>query len=251
MDTPPSPAAEVAVAPAATPASAAAPVSGPQSSAVSFAEMHLKVGDKIPIVIPRAGKEERTLGKVIGWVEGGSFLITLPERITTAGLVKEDSRLLLRAFTGKCAFAFSTSVLKIEHSPYTFLHLRFPEKIDAVTVRSSYRHGVRLPATITVDGKADISGDILNIGMTGVRIGTAELFQNGDSIRLATQFELHAMQLSLELDAQVRSSKSEQGENGATRYEYGMEFQNLQSNDRLVLGSLLWYEMHAHPEKAV
>lgn len=246
MDTP-SPAAEIAV----TPHSTAAPAPSPQTTAATFAEMHLKVGDRIPIVIPRGTKEERTLGKVIGWVEGGSFLITLPEKITTAGLVKEDARLLLRAFTGKCAFAFSTSVLKIEHSPYTFLHLRFPDTIDAVTVRTSYRHGVRLPATIATDGKTDVTVDILNIGMTGARIGTVELFQSGTQIRLVTQFELHAMPLSLELHALVRSSKSEQDENGVTRYEYGMEFQNLKSNDRLILGSLLWYEMHTHPERAV
>lgn len=76
--------------------------------------MHLKVGDKIPIEIPRGVKGERTLGKVIGWVEGSSFLITLPQRIIMAGLLKDGEHVLLRAFTGRSAFAFSTTVLKID-----------------------------------------------------------------------------------------------------------------------------------------
>ena len=232
------------------PPSTSAPAPRPIASSATFAEMHLKVGDKIPIAIPRGAKGARTLGRVIGWVEGGSFVITLPQRITTAGLVKEGEQLLLRAFTGKSAFAFSATVLKIEHFPYTYLHLSFPDKIEAVTVRSSFRHGVRLPVTIAIDGKADVTGDILNIGMTGVRVGTAEPLQNEDPIRLATQFELHDVPVSLELHAQVRSSKSVPDEHGAMHHEYGMEFQNLKPNDRLILGSLLWYEMHMHPERA-
>lgn len=232
------------------PPSTDAPESGPIASLATFAEMHLKVGDKIPIAIPRGAKGERVLGKVIGWIEGGSILITLPQKIIMAGLVKEGEHLLLRAFTGKSAFAFSTNILKIEHFPYTYLHLSFPKKIEAVVVRSSFRHGVCLPVTIAIDGKADITGNILNIGMTGVRIGTAEPLQNEDPIRLTMQFELHDVPVSLELHAQVRSSKSVSDENGAMRHEYGMEFQNLQPNDRLILGSLLWYEMHMHPERA-
>lgn len=227
-----------------------APASQPITSLATFAEMRLKVGDKIPIAIPRGTKGERVLGKVIGWIEGGSILITLPQKIIMAGLVKEGEHLLLRAFTGKSAFAFSTNILKIEHFPYTYLHLSFPKKIEAVVVRSSFRHGVCLPVTIAIDGKADITGNILNIGMTGVRIGTAEPLQNEDPIRLVMQFELHDVPVSLELHAQVRSSKSVSDENGTMRHEYGMEFQSLQPNDRLILGSLLWYEMHMHPERA-
>ena len=61
---------------------------------------------------------------------------------------------------------------------------------------------------------------------------------------------LHDVPVSLELHAQVRSSKSVPDEHGAMHHEYGMEFQNLKPNDRLILGSLLWYEMHMHPERA-
>jgi len=230
--------------------STSAPESGPVASPATFAEMRLKVGDKIPIAIPHGVKVERTVGKVIGWVDGGSILITMPQKVIMAGLVKEGEHLLLRAFTGKSAFAFSTNILKIEHFPYTYLHLGFPKKIEAVTVRSSFRHGVCLPVTIAIDGRADITGNILNIGMTGVRVGTAEPLQNEGPIRLTMQFVLHDVPVSLELHAQVRSSKSVPDEHGAMRHEYGMELQNLQPNDRMILGSLLWYEMHMYPERA-
>ena len=226
----------------------AATASRPAPVPAEFAEMHLKVGDRIPIEIPRGIKGERTLGKVVGWVEGSSFLITLPQRIITAGLLKEGEHVLLRAFTGKSAFAFSATVLKIEHYPFTYLHLRFPEKIEAVTVRGSFRHGVRLPATVTAAGKTGITGSILNIGMAGARIGVTEQLTEESLIQLATRFDLQGIPVVLELNAQIRSSKSTTDEQGVTRYEYGVEFRELQPNDHMALGNLLWYQMYMHPE---
>lgn len=213
--------------------------------------MHLKVGDRIPIETShsRETKSRRLLAKIVGWSEGISLLVSLSPQTIHAGLIKNNEQVLLRAFTGKAAFAFSTTVLKIEHSPFTYLHLSFPRKVETVEVRSSFRHGVRLPTTITTDGKADVTGDILDVGMTGARVGTTEPLINEPPVRLATQFELHAVPVSLELHAQVRSSKSVPDEHGAMHHEYGMEFQNLQPNDRLILGSLLWYQMQIHPER--
>ena len=34
-------------------------------------------------------------------------------------------------------------------------------------------------------------------------------------------------------------------------HQYGVEFEDLTPNDRLVLGSLLWFEMHEHPSESV
>ncbi|TSA48464.1 MAG: flagellar brake protein [Nitrosomonadales bacterium] len=242
-----SPQPDIATAPHSTSVPASRPVSPPSS----FAEMHLKVGDKIPIETShsRETKSKRLLAKIVGWSEGSSLLVSLSPQTIHAGLIKDNEQVLLRAFTGRTAFAFSTTVLKIEHFPFTYLHLSFPKKVEAVEVRSSFRHGVRLPATITTDGKADVTGDILDVGMTGVRVGTIEPLQDETPIRLVTQFELHEVPVSLELHAQVRSSKNVPDEHGTARYEYGMEFQNLQPNDRLILGSLLWYQMQMHPER--
>lgn len=213
----------------------------------TFAEMRLKVGDRIPVELPRGPKAERIFGKVVGWVEESSFLITLPQRVLNAGLLKDGEHVLLRAFTGRSAFAFSTPVLKIEHYPYTYLHLKFPDKIEAVTVRGSFRHGIRLPATITAEGKV-IIGSILNIGTAGARLSVAEPLVGEKPIKLATRIDLQGVPVVLELTALVRSSKSTTDEKGVTRHEHGVEFIELQPNDSLALGNLLWYQMYMHPE---
>lgn len=34
---------------------------------------------------------------------------------------------------------------------------------------------------------------------------------------------------------------------GTPRNQYGVEFRDLQPNDRLILGSLVWHQMYEHP----
>jgi hypothetical protein len=45
----------------------------------------------------------------------------------------------------------------------------------------------------------------------------------------------------------VCGAKGAAARDGTPRYQYGVEFRNLQPNDRLILGSLVWYQMYEHP----
>ncbi len=232
---------------------AANDVSPPHSNlpTTPFAEMRLKIGNKIQIEnSTNPGTKERVLVTVIGWLEGGSFVVAIPQKMSQRGWAQTNDKVLLRAFTGEKAFSFQAAVLKIEHFPFTYLHLSYPDRVEAVTVRHSPRHEVHFPVKISATAAADVTGYILDIGMSGARVGSAKPFSDKNPIQLGMQFELHGVPMSLELYAQIRSSKETSDERGATRYEYGVEFQNLQPNDRLALGSLLWYELQARSEHA-
>lgn len=115
-------------------------------------------------------------------------------------------------------------------------------------MRGSFRHGVRLPATIAAGDKTGITGTILNIGTAGARISITEALADESSLQLATRFELQDVPVVLELSALVRSSKSTTDAQGVTHYEYGVEFTGLQPNDHMALGNLLWYQMYMYPE---
>lgn len=214
-----------------------------------FAEMHLKIGGKIPIEsLAHPEMKERVLVTVIGWLEGGSFVVAIPQKASQRSWVKPNDRMLLRAFTGEKAFSFQAVVLRMEHFPFAYLHLSFPDKVETVTIRRSPRHEVYFPVKIAIEGAADMRGHILDIGMNGARVESLKPLVDIDSMRLIMQFELHGAPMLLELNSKVRSSKEVPNEQGKIHYEYGVEFQNLQPNDRLILGSLLWYEMQARTE---
>jgi len=234
---------------AADPVPAEVPVSTRAATRpATFAEMRLKVGDQVHLDPPRRIAGGRATVILLGWLEGQSVIVTAPQNGAGRLVLQEGERVLMRAFTGKSAFAFRASVLKAAYLPYPYLHLSFPDKVEGVAIRSSPRCRVRLPAEITAGGKAAGPGNILNIGTTGALIETAgPLVQDDGLIQIAFSLELHGVPVSLDLGAQVCGAKNAPAGGDARCHQYGVEFKNLQPNDRLILGSLVWYQMYEHP----
>ncbi len=214
--------------------------------------MRLKIGNLIPLEPmrwPHAGG--RVTVKVLGWLESASLLVVVPQNAAGRVTLQEGEQLLARAFTGKSAFSFRTRVLKVAYQPFQYMHLGFPEKIERVDIRNSYRCRVRLPAMISAAGKADGAAIIVNIGTNGALLESVALVdKDAGPIRIAVSFELYGVPVSLVLSAEVRAAKTEPAAGGFPRHQCGVEFKDLQPNDRLALGSLLWFQMYEHPDHA-
>ena len=217
----------------------------------TYAEMRLKVGEMIPVetIHNHHRPSMRLPAKIVGWLEGNSLLLAVPLKATKTGLVRLNEQVLLRAFNGQNAFAFSATVIKIEQFPFTYLHLSFPKKISALEVRSSIRQSVNIPVTLTIEGMGDVSGHILDLNMTGACVSTPIPLTDESPIRFTLHFDLHGVAFSLKLESQLRSTKIIQDKDGMSHHQSGLEFQNLEPNDRLTLSSLLWQQMQIHPDQ--
>ena len=217
----------------------------------SFAEMRLKVGDSIPLEPTRRIAGGRANARVVGWVDGLSLLVTMPENSAGRVLLQEGEQVLLRAFTGKSAFAFRTVVQRAAYQPLAYLHLDFPAQVERVQIRNSFRYRVNLPCNVSsADGSA-APGRLVNIGTTGALLEMVTApGASAEELRIALSFELHAAPVTLDLRARVRTAKNLAPAEGTPRHHLGVEFLELQASDRLVLGSLLWYQMLEHPENA-
>ena len=211
----------------------------------TYAEMHLKVGEMIPVetIHNHHRPSMRLPAKIVGWLEGNSLLLAVPLKATKTGLVRLNEQVLLRAFNGQNAFAFSATVIKIEQFPFTYLHLSFPKKISALEVRSSIRQSVNIPVILTIEGMGDVSAHILDLNMTGACVSTPIHLTDESPIRFTLHFDLHGVAFPLKLEAQLRSTKTIQEKDGTSHHQSGLEFQNLEPNDRLMLSSLLWKEI--------
>lgn len=217
----------------------------------SFAQMRLKVGDRVHVEPPRRIAGGRASATILGWIEGQSIIVSAPQNDAGRLVLTEREVVLLRAFNGKSAFAFRAAVLRLAYQPLPYLHLSFPHKVEGVDIRNSPRCRVRLPAVISAPGRKDQQGNILDIGTTGALIETAApLDQREDLIRIAFSLQLHGIAVSLDLGAQLSGAKSAAPGGGPPHHRYGAKFRNLQPNDRLILGSLVWYQMYEHPHSA-
>lgn len=225
----------------------------PSSSGHAFHEMRLKIGDPLQIEPPRQMSAGRADAKLIGYLEGHSLIVTAPRNPTGRLALRDGEQVLVRTFTGKRAYAFKSKVLKVAHLPFEHLHLGFPAQIESVGVRSSPRYRVRFPASIAPSGsKPAIPVVIENIGTTGAMVEAAErLGNNGDHVALEFELTLHGVRASLSLLAVLRSATSETEEPRPPRWLHGVQFEGLEDKDRLILGSLVWYQMYEHPRTVV
>jgi hypothetical protein len=221
------------------------------ASHASFSQMRLKVGDTIHIGLQSGLIKGRSTVTVLGWLENVCIIVTAPTEDNIRLLLKEGEPVLARLFTGQTAFAFSGSVLKNVHAPFRHLHLSFPDKVESATIRSSPRCRVNLPATVTAGSNGPVEATIIDIGTNGALIETAEIADaDKNALEIACSLELHGVPVSLKLRGEILALRHKSTE-GNPQSQYGVRFTNPESNDRLILGSLVCYHMLEFPRSVI
>ena len=218
----------------------------PATPGLRFRDMRLKVGDRVQIEPPSQTGVARATAKVVGWVEGHSLILTVPSAASGRVCLQAGEAVIVRAFTGRSAFAFSCSVRRSVTRASDFLLLSFPDTIDAVDVRSSPRFRVGLAAHVTTaGGPAPFPATIDDLSATGARIVCdSPLGDVGDELRVAFGFVLHDVPVKLALRAAIRTVD----ETEPLRYRHGVAFVEPSDNDRLVLAAFVWFNMYENPK---
>ena len=217
-----------------------------------FTDIHLNVGDTVYLDFSGARAHGRASSTVLGWREGVSVMVTQPLAADKPLQLFESESVTLRVFTGRSAFAFKGNVLKTNSLPFPYVHLSFPKRVQAVEIRKSPRSRVDMPATFSVDGQHVGLGIIVDLGTAGALLDTGEVLDTSvESLQLAVSFELHDVPVSLDLHARILGMKGYSSQGEQTSVQYRLAFDQLKPNDRLVLSSLLWFQLYEHPETIV
>jgi hypothetical protein len=229
---------------------AAAAVTAPAPEAkppCRFRDMRLKVGDRVQIAPPAQTGAGRLSASVVGWVEGRSFIVTIPQTPVGRLCLHAGEIVVVRAFTGRSAFAFSCTVLRSTVQPCDYLHLTFPDRIDGVDVRSSPRFRLGLPAQVKPAAGAEaIQATIDNIGSTGaLLVCDNPLGATGDTVEVAFDVVLHEIPVSLALRAEIKTVDQSAG---GAQVRHGVFFLEPSTNERLTLAALVWFNMYENPK---
>lgn len=234
--------------------SATSPIQEEQKT-YSFADMRLRVGDRLQIEPPAAVSTERHMCKIIGWVENTSLLVTTP---VVAGLrvpLRDNDKVVGRIFANQNAFAFDTDVMRAVKIPFDHLHLTFPTRIQGAVIRKSPRIRMRQIATVSPlseDGEAPgdaarASAIILNVSADGALVQAKQaLTDKNGRLRMAFRVNLHDVDAMVTVSAVVRSIFTEEGKVGMVCH--GLQFQEIAPNDRLILQSMIYQKMIEQPQ---
>ena len=214
---------------------------------VRFRDMHLKVGDRVQLEPPPHAQLGRLSSLVVGWVERQSLILTVPRSASGRVSLQPGELVVVRAFTGRSAYAFRCSVLRKATNPFDYLYLTFPEAIDGVGVRSSPRFRLRMPAKISSQAATAVAAWIDNMGATGASIACGEpLGRVGDRIEVAFDLVLHDVPVALALQSEIRTV-----DDAGSVHRHGVCFVEPSPNDRLVLAAFVWFNMYDNPEASM
>jgi len=220
----------------------------------SFEDMKLKVEDKLQLEPPAQLARERFLVKVIGFLKGSSLLVTTP--ITANGLrlqLMEGEKVVMRSFSGQNAFGFACTIERIIKIPYEYIHLSFPNKIQGIVIRKAPRVRTRIIATVQGNKPGvmeQMSALISDISANGVSLDSKQLLgDKGDTINLAFRLNLHNIDAYLTVKGVIRAVINADSADASkpALIRHGLEFQELQPNDSVVLQSMIYQQMIENP----
>lgn len=229
----------------------------------TFDDIKLKVGDKLNIELPadydfrlkHQPPNERFLVKVIGFLKGVSLLVTAPN--TTDAQLMAGKKIIVRSFSGQNAFGFSCAIGRICKDPFKYLHLAFPDHIEGIVVRKAPRVKTRIIASVQ-DGKSgtedQVSALISDISANGASLDAKQpLGDKGDILNMTFRVPLHNIDAQLSVKGAIRAmfSGDTADTSNSSLIRHGIEFQELQPNDCVILQSMVYQQMIENPHKLV
>lgn len=205
--------------------------------------MHLQPGDRLQIHCPTHPDRARHISRVIGFVDDLSLLVTVPAPQGVRTPFMEHELVIVQTFSRNSAYAFKSTIQKIQRLPFDYMHLTIPDRVQASVIRKATRVRLKLEVKLTPAGGESLSGNIENISATGALISAPEaLAAVGDELRLAFSVTLHEVPSDISLTARVL--KVHPGENQTL---HGVEFTDISMQDRMILQGLIYQQMIDKP----
>lgn len=213
---------------------------------ISLEETRLAIGSAVSLQVQNGVAVERYTVKLIGMSTGRSVLVTAPMVDRKYLLMRDAQSFIVRAFSGKSAYAFSTQLLKSVNTPYPYLHLAYPREVKSLIVRKGARVDVRVICLI-VDGEnpqLQMAGLIVNLSAGGAQILVRQPpAQRDQRLVLSFRVVLNDFEALLKLGAVIRAINLDQSGESDMPYQIGTQFVDLSASDSLHLQAFLYQEL--------
>lgn len=218
----------------------------PQEENLSFDAIKLMPGDALQLQPMLEGQVERFTVHVIGVMKPKSVLVTMPVVEGKLVFVRDGQTYLVRAFSGLNVCAFKAKVLKSQLQPFPYLHLSYPDSVQAMRIRKA----MRAPASIIVavqqseEGKQIGAGKMVDISVGGAKMySTMPLGEKGDNLWLSFKVKLGDMEEYVKTPVVIRSIGEEDDEQGKRMKSFGIQFGELEQSQRLIIMNLVYQHL--------
>lgn len=209
-------------------------------------EARLQIGDLVNLQILTDGADERYSAKLIGLSHGHSVLVTTPMIDGKYQLMRVGHTYILRVFSGRSAFAFTTHILKSLHTPYPYLHLAYPKEVRSLVVRKGDRAKVKVICAITGYDEVQLqeAGTIINISIDGAMIGVKKVFgHKGQRVSIKFKVIVNGVEAFLGLNAVIKSVNTNQFKENDLPCQLGLQFVDVSTEDSIPLLAFVYNKL--------
>lgn len=218
----------------------------PQEEAVSLDVIKLMPDDTLQLQPLLEGQTERYTVRVIGLMKPKSILVTAPMVDGKLIFIRDGQTFLIRAFSGLNVCAFKARVLKSQLQPFPYLHLSYPEAVQAMRIRKA----MRAPASIIVavhdseEGRQTGAGKLADISVGGSKLLSPQsLGEKGQTLWLSFKVRLGEMEEYVKTPAVIRHVGEDEDEQGKPMKCHGMQFGELSQAQRLIIMNLVYQHL--------
>lgn len=208
---------------------------------LNFSELGVQMGQSLEI-LPRAeGVKTFSDCIILGMIPDQSLILSVPE----SGMfpdVQEGQDVVIRVFMDQGVALFNSTILYISDVPLYMVYLDFPSEIKFKRVRKAARVDVTLPvlASNPSNGASGIAGKFIDISAGGAGLELYEdLGEVDDDVIIRGKFPVGNIQRLLSIKATIRFKKQK----NSRAYVYGVEFNEGEEDDRLVLFGFIFNAM--------
>lgn len=176
--------------------------------------------------------------RLIGFVKNKTVFVTAPMVDGKLEFIRDGQTFVVRAFSGKKAYAFASAAVKSVHTPHPYLHLSFPKEVRCTVVRRGVRVQVKIIASAWLGDPSRTGAALLNDLSIGGASGVIKqvLGQKGEEGEIIFKVNAAGQDEFLTIKTVLRSvSPSENGDG----FKHGFEFLDISIHDRLILSAFV------------
>jgi c-di-GMP-binding flagellar brake protein YcgR len=213
---------------------------------ISLEEARLMIGDLVNLQVQGGEASERYAVRLIGMSKGRSVLVTAPMVDGKYLLMREGQAFIMRAFSGKSAYAFSTQILKSVNTPYPYMHLAYPREVRSLVIRKGARADVKVICAITACNNVplEMSGTIVNLSAGGAQIVLKRPpGQKGQRLVIKFKVDVNGIEALLKLDALIRAINVDPTGETDMPYQLGIQFVDVPAEDSIPLLAFVYHEL--------
>jgi hypothetical protein len=205
--------------------------------------LHLPPGAMLQLQLASVGDQgPRYPVRVVGYVPGGSLIVTTPTAHGRVQLVREGQRCNVRMLCGNSVMGFVAHVLRAFLQPYPHLHLEYPREVERIMVRNAHRVPAGLTARVRDIRLDDVAENhrlvsLLDLSTTGAKLAAdGPLGEIGTVLRLTFAITVAGQSEEVTLLGEIRSQVQREVEDGGTpSHVHGLQFRTVNRFQQLLL----------------